>query len=129
MRGGRSLAEELESHLADWSERTGIAVEIWSLPVADVPSRIARAVLTVVNEALDNVERHSGSTVVSLAVTVGKNGLRLTVSDHGNGFPLTTQARGIARMRAALTDVGGSLSVTSVQGEGTTVSGVVPRHR
>ncbi|WP_214326773.1 sensor histidine kinase [Nonomuraea sediminis] len=127
MRGGRGLAEELESYLGEWSGRTGIAVETWALPTVDVPSRIARGVLAVIKEALDNVERHSGATTVSIAVTVGRNGLKLTVSDHGNGFSLNQAARGIARMRASLAELGGSLSVSSVQGEGTTVSGIVPR--
>jgi signal transduction histidine kinase len=126
MRGGQTLAEALESYLADWSERTGIAVETWALPATDVPSRVSDSVMAVLCEALDNVERHSRARTVSIAVTSGKSGLRMTVSDNGRGFPVAEAARGIARMRAAFAEVGGSLSVNSVHGEGTTVSGVVP---
>ncbi|MEU0571359.1 ATP-binding protein [Nonomuraea sp. NPDC005983] len=126
MRGGRSLAEALESCLAEWSERTGIAVEIWALPATDVPQRIARGVLATVGEALSNVEAHSGASTVSVAVTVGRSGLRLTVSDHGQGFT-AKPGRGIARMRATFAELGGNLSVTSVRGEGTTVTGVLPK--
>jgi signal transduction histidine kinase len=129
MRGGQSLAEALESHLAEWSERTGINVEVWALPATDVPSRIAAGVLTAVREALDNVEKHSGARVVSVAVTAGKRGLRMTVSDHGQGFAAGSggTGRGICRMRAAFAEIGGTLSVNSVRGEGTTVTGVVPK--
>ncbi|WP_113700708.1 sensor histidine kinase [Nonomuraea lactucae] len=127
MRGGRGLAEAVESHLAQWSRRTGIRVETWALPTADVPARITQAVLTALREALANVEHHSGARAVSIAVTVGKGGVRMTVSDHGHGFSLGQAGPGIARMRAALAEVGGTLSVNSVQGEGTTVTGVVPR--
>lgn len=129
MRGGQSLAEALESHLAAWSERTGITVEVWALPATDVPSRVAAGVLAAVREALDNVERHSGARVVSVAVTTGKRGLRMTVSDHGRGFAPENggTGRGICRMRAAFAEIGGTLSVGSVPGEGTTVTGVVPR--
>ncbi|HEX4818426.1 MAG TPA: ATP-binding protein [Nonomuraea sp.] len=126
MRGGQSLAEALESHLAEWSERTGIAVETWALPATDVPSRVSSGVMSALREALDNVERHSRAKTVSIAVTVGKSGLRMTVSDDGRGFPATGAGRGIARMRAAFAEVGGSLSVNSVRGEGTTITGVVP---
>ncbi|MBE1561715.1 sensor histidine kinase [Nonomuraea africana] len=129
MRGGRSLAEALESHLAEWSQRTGIAVEVWALPRGDVPATIARSVMAVVEEALLNVERHSGAGTVSFAVTVGAGGLRLTVSDDGEGFSVPRERGGIARMRARMAEVGGSLSVNSVQGEGTTVSAVVPRRK
>ncbi|QYC40441.1 Sensor histidine kinase LiaS [Nonomuraea coxensis DSM 45129] len=143
MRGGQSLAEALESYLAEWGERSGIAVETWALPAGDVPASVSAGVMTAMREALDNVERHSGARTVSIAVTAGSGGVRVTVSDDGHGFPATGSAtgpvtgsatgqavgggHGIARMRAAFAEVGGSLSVNSVPGEGTTVTGVVPR--
>jgi signal transduction histidine kinase len=129
MRGGQSLAEALESYLAEWSERTGIVVETWALPATDVPSRVFSSVMATMREALDNVEQHSRARTVSIAVTAGKSGLRMTVSDNGQGFPATAAGRGIARMRAAFTEVGGTLSVNSVLGEGTTITGVVPTQR
>ncbi|MEV1175955.1 ATP-binding protein [Nonomuraea sp. NPDC049784] len=129
MRGGQSLAEALESYLAEWSERTGIAVETWALPATDVPSPVSSAVMAAMDDALSNVELHSRARMVSIAVTVSKSGLRMTVSDNGQGFPITGTGGGIARMRAAFAEMGGSLSVNSVLGEGTTVTGVVPRQR
>ncbi|MEQ4716535.1 ATP-binding protein [Nonomuraea sp. B19D2] len=129
MRGGQRLGEALESYLAEWSERTGIAVETWALPATDVPSQVSRGVMAVLDDALSNVELHSRARIVSIAVTAGKSGLRMTVSDNGQGFPLTGAGSGIARMRAAFADLGGSLSVNSVPGEGTTVTGVVPKRR
>lgn len=60
MRGGESLAEALEGNLAEWSRRTGIAVEVWALPAADVRPRVAKGVLEALAETLDNVEKHSG---------------------------------------------------------------------
>ncbi|GAA4947160.1 hypothetical protein GCM10023334_060180 [Nonomuraea thailandensis] len=129
MRGGQSLAEALESYLAEWSERTGITVETWALPATDVPSRVSSGVMATMREALSNVELHSRARTVSIAVTVGRSGLRMTVSDNGQGFPAAGAGRGIARMRAAFAEMGGTLSVNSVHGEGTTVTGVVPRRR
>ncbi|MFC4014967.1 sensor histidine kinase [Nonomuraea purpurea] len=121
-----ALAGELESCLARWSERTGITVETWALPAAGVPSRVSSGVLAVLGEALSNVERHSGARSVSVAVTVGGRGLRITVSDNGSGFAGGREGRGIAGMRAALAALGGHLSVNGVPGEGTTVSGWCP---
>ncbi|MFC4014869.1 sensor histidine kinase [Nonomuraea purpurea] len=126
MRGGQSLAEALESCLAEWSERTGVTVETWALPATDVPARVSSGVMTTMREALSNVELHSGARTVSIAVTVGRGGLRMTISDDGRGFPTSGAGRGIARMRAAFAEIGGSLSVNSVHGEGTTVTGAVP---
>ncbi|WP_113701298.1 sensor histidine kinase [Nonomuraea lactucae] len=127
MRGESGLAEAVESHLAQWSGCTGIRVETWALPAADVPARVTQAVLTALREALANVEHHSGARTVSIALTVGEGGLLMTVSDDGHGFDLVEAGSGIVRMRAAFTEVGGRLSVNSVQGGGTTVTGAVPR--
>jgi signal transduction histidine kinase len=130
MRGDHSLAQVLEDYFDDWSGRTGIAVEVWALPGRDVrPSlsrRVGRAVFEVIREALANVERHSHARTVSIALTVGRRGLRLTVSDDGGGFPPEKTGRGLTAMQRAFADLGGSLTVNGVPGEGTTVSGVVP---
>ncbi|MGW0809945.1 sensor histidine kinase [Nonomuraea sp. NPDC002799] len=116
-----------ESYLAQWSARTGTTVETWALPATGVSPRVTRGVLTVVREALSNAERHSGAGSVSIAVTVGQGGLRLTISDNGTGFNTVSDGgqggRGIAGMRAALAELGGGLSVNGVPGQGTTVSG------
>jgi signal transduction histidine kinase len=129
LREGRnqSLAQALEEHLSEWAERTGIVVEIWALPAHDVPPNIARAVLATLGEALANVERHSGAHVVSVAVTLGPSGLRMTVSDNGIGFTGPLTGRGVTAMRTHFAQVGGTLSINGVLGEGTTVSGAVPR--
>ncbi|MBO3745013.1 hypothetical protein J5X84_02960 [Streptosporangiaceae bacterium NEAU-GS5] len=122
----RGLAGALEDHLVNWSDRTGVLVEIWALPTTDVAADIAECVLETITDALENVERHSGARQVSVAVTTGRNGLRLTVSDDGRGMVPDTAGRGIARMKANFVALGGSLSVNGVLGGGTTVSGVLP---
>ncbi|MEV3981911.1 hypothetical protein [Nonomuraea sp. NPDC049758] len=121
-----ALAGELESLCGRWSERTGITVEIWALPAGPVSVAWRRAVLAVAEEALANVEAHSGASTASLAVTAGPQGLRLTISDNGRGFASTAPGGGVGRMRAAFAELGGRLSVRGVPGEGTTVSGAVP---
>ncbi|MER7504273.1 hypothetical protein AB0L05_11365 [Nonomuraea pusilla] len=120
-----ALAQELETYAGQWSERTGIALETWALPAADVPERVTRGVLAVVHEALANVERHSGASSVSLAVTVGKSGLRMTISDNGAGYTSADPGSGFTAMRDAFAAIGGNLSIHSVPREGTTISGTV----
>ncbi|MDF5755685.1 ATP-binding protein [Spongiactinospora sp. TRM90649] len=127
MRGGSpGLAEALEDHLDRWSRRTGVTVETWALPEGDVEPRVSRAVLVAFREALANVEQHSRATTVSVAVTLGASGLRMTVSDDGIGFTAPRGGRGTAMMRAAFAELGGSLTIGGVPGEGTTVTGVIP---
>ncbi|MEU0569908.1 ATP-binding protein [Nonomuraea sp. NPDC005983] len=112
--------------MAEWSARVGIVVEVWALPEGDVPDLVARNLDATVCEALANIERHSRARTVAIAVTVGKNGLRLTVSDDGRGFPPGTTGRGLSAMKAHFAGVGGALTVNGVPGAGTTVRGLIP---
>ncbi|GLW97074.1 ATP-binding protein [Microtetraspora sp. NBRC 16547] len=129
IRSNGDLVSALEDYLAEWSERSGIAVEIWALPGKAVPRRVAQAVYATVIEALENVERHSHAGQVSVAVTTGKAGLRMTVSDDGAGFAVDeaapNTARGLTAMRAHFAEAGGTLTINSVPGGGTTVTGVI----
>ncbi|MFF5206441.1 sensor histidine kinase [Streptosporangium sp. NPDC000396] len=127
---GENLTQALEDYLSRWAERSGIVVETWALPATAVPRDLARAVYATVVEALANVERHSGAEHVSVAVTLGAGGLRMTVSDDGTGFaedrPGRSEGRGLTGMRACFAEVGGTLTINSVQGGGTTITGAVP---
>ncbi|TMR95097.1 ATP-binding protein [Nonomuraea basaltis] len=124
--GRRGLAQVLLDFLARWEERTGIAVAVWAVPGVDVPRRVSEVVLATVREAFDNVERHGRARTVSIALTVGSRGLRLTISDDGAGFAPGAAGRGQIVMKAGLAGIGGTLKINSVVGGGTTVSAAVP---
>lgn len=125
----QTLARTLDELLTGWSRDNGVVVEIWALPTQDVPAEITGAVLATLREALSNVLLHSGADVVSVAVTVGPTGLRMTVSDNGVGIHGPASGRGMAAMRGHFAGVGGTLSVKGVPGGGTTVTGTVPHNR
>ncbi|MEV5329628.1 sensor histidine kinase [Nonomuraea sp. NPDC052634] len=117
-----SRAAALEERLAEWSSRTGVAVEVWALPGRALPSRVDGLVHGVIGDVLDEVERQGRARAVCVALTVGSGGLRLTVSDDGQG----TAAETCEARRAEAARLGGGLSVNAVRGEGTTVSLVLP---
>ncbi|MER7129352.1 sensor histidine kinase [Streptosporangium saharense] len=129
MDADQTLARALDELLTEWSRDNGVTVEIWALPTQDVPAEITGAVLATLREALSNVLLHSGADVVSVAVTVGPTGLRMTVSDNGVGVHGPASGRGTAAMRGHFAGIGGTLSVKGVPGGGTTVTGTVPRDR
>ncbi|SEU19770.1 sensor histidine kinase [Nonomuraea wenchangensis] len=126
--GGFAVA--LRRCLDEWSRRTGIAVETWALPAGEVPLRAARAVPAAIREALTLAGRETAAvSLVSVAVTGGAGGLRMTVSDNGAGLPVDESGPEVMAMRAAFAAVGGTISVRAVPGEGTTVTGVLPPRR
>ncbi|MDT0437823.1 MULTISPECIES: GAF domain-containing sensor histidine kinase [Streptomyces] len=96
-----------------------------------LPAAQEEALLRVAQEALHNALRHSGAARV--AVTVGRRGggVVLRVTDDGKGFdPQTTRRAGrhlgLVSMHDRTSGVGGSLTVQSAPGEGTTIEMEVP---
>jgi signal transduction histidine kinase len=119
----------LEDRLAEWSRRTGITVEVWALPKERLAGRIAAVVHGVIREVLQEIERQAQARTICFALTVARTGLRLTISDDDGGMTAKALEALETRLltgRADLTRLGGRLSVNSVLGEGTTVSGALP---
>jgi signal transduction histidine kinase len=92
-------------------------------PVRRCHPSVEVAALRVVQEALTNVDKHAGAGEVVVTVEYLPTALHLEVRDDGRGFePRPTSGVGLATMRERVESVGGTLSVTSVPGAGTTVT-------
>ncbi|MFD1539238.1 hypothetical protein [Nonomuraea guangzhouensis] len=122
-----ATSHALEDHLAEWSLRTGITVEIWALPKQPLPARITEIVHGAIRDVLQEVERQAQARTVSIALTVASGGLRLTVRDDGLGTSAKAYEAALGGRRVELAGIGGGLTVNGVQGQGTTVSATVPR--
>ncbi|MEU8620902.1 GAF domain-containing sensor histidine kinase [Streptomyces sp. NPDC048623] len=102
-----------------------------STGVRALPAAQEEALLRVSQEALHNALRHSGAGRVTVTLTRGGRGVRLTVTDDGQGFdPATVRSAGrhlgLVSMRDRAAGVGGTLTVTSAPGRGTTIEMEVP---
>ncbi|WP_438818979.1 sensor histidine kinase [Streptomyces hilarionis] len=81
---------ELASRTRAFAERTGLPAsyhatgERATLPV---PPAVARHLLTIASEAMDNVQRHAGPTRVDVHAGVHDDALCISVSDDGRGLP------------------------------------------
>jgi two-component system, NarL family, sensor histidine kinase UhpB len=131
------LVAALETQLKRFSARTGIEARLDTAGEPDeLPDVVQTAIYRVSQEALTNVTRHAGATVVELAVAQAEDGVELRVSDDGSGFDPAvlphanslTPGRGLGLIgmaeRARL--VGGELDVRSAPGGGTTITLRVP---
>jgi len=85
----------------------------------------------VLQEALNNVSRHSGARAAWVRLKYLANSLELEVEDHGSGFVAERIERGIGlvamRERAEL--IGGTLAVTPRPAGGTQVRLEIPREK
>jgi signal transduction histidine kinase len=103
-----------------------------------LPRETELALFRVLQEALVNVHRHSGSKTASIRVAQTADEIRLEVRDKGHGIvpPSAPGAMsgtvalgvGIAGMRERMRQLGGRLEIQSTRA-GTSVVAVVPRHQ
>jgi signal transduction histidine kinase len=95
-----------------------------------LPREVSLCVYRVLQEALSNVVRHSGSPRAEVALYGDGAGLRLTVRDFGLGMApaaaATTNGLGLASMRERLRLVNGALTVDSSAASGTRLELQVP---
>jgi signal transduction histidine kinase len=85
----------------------------------------------VLQEALNNVSRHSGARDAWIRLKYSEDSLALEVEDHGSGFVTEKMQRGIGlvamRERAEL--IGGTLAITPRPQGGTQVRLQIPREK
>jgi signal transduction histidine kinase len=112
------------AYLQRWEERTGIATAWAPVAVRRLPYRVEQELWRIVQEALANVDRHSGASQVAVRWEVEDTGARLEVSDNGKGFDPTRVAGdhyGIVGMRERADAIGARLQVVSRPGKGPSV--------
>lgn len=94
----------------------------------DLPTRLV--VHRTVVEALRNVDRHAQARAVVVRVRQDGALVSVDVVDDGRGFAAGDEAPaghfGLEMMRSLVESLGGSLQITSIPGEGTTVHFDVP---
>jgi two-component system nitrate/nitrite sensor histidine kinase NarX len=121
------LITKLEECLADFRRVAGLSAD---LIIADPPalqlSRVSQAqALLVVREALTNVRRHAQARHTWVRIDRVDTRVRFSVEDDGCGFDIASvegnNHLGLAIMRARAERSGGSLSIESTPGHGTTV--------
>lgn len=99
--------------------------------VKALPAAQEEAVLRVAQEALHNALRHSGAEHVDVTLDRRGSGAVLRVTDNGSGFDPKAVRRagrhlGLVSMRDRSSGAGGTLTVESAPGKGTTIEMEVP---
>jgi ligand-binding sensor domain-containing protein/signal transduction histidine kinase len=93
-----------------------------------IPMDTRRQVYLIFKEALNNIVKHAACTSVAISLeTTGKK-LALTIYDNGRGFMVgeRTCGNGLHSMQRRADAIGGTLTITSQQGAGTTLHLTVP---
>jgi len=126
------LPATLTTYLRSFSQRTGIRAQLAETIDDRFTSDVEVAVYRIVQEALNNVARHSNASACTVALSVTDHVLHLTIEDNGGGFgedSLSAPARrglGLIGMRERAQGLGGRFVVTSRPGTGTHIAVTLP---
>ena len=90
-----------------------------------VGAHVAPDLLAVLGEALSNASRHADATSVEVLVSAADD-VVLWVTDDGKGFDEEVPESGLRNMRERALKHGGSFSISSSPGQGTTLTWRVP---
>jgi len=125
------LAAALSNFCKDFAARNAMDIVFVT---ADLPQRppqdAALCLFRVAQEAIRNVQKHSGAPRALVQLDEVAGSMRLRVSDQGLGFdqaaPDFAQGLGLLSMQERLHSLGGELFVHSRRGGGTCIEACIP---
>ncbi|MFI5284875.1 MAG: histidine kinase [Candidatus Dormibacteria bacterium] len=124
----KGLVVALESQ----ARKATVPVRVDAAGLERYPQDVEATVYFCVLEALQNVQKYAGATVVVVCLRDEEGTLSFEVQDDGAGFDTATARKGagLTNMADRLDALGGSLNVVSTPRIGTTITGViaVPSH-
>ncbi len=120
-----TLADIARGYLGRLEDRTGLETHLIVREAGHrLPIQVEQEIWRIAQEALANVERHSGASEVSVTWTVSREHACLEVRDNGRGFSardVPDGRFGIVGMRERASAIGAYLSVDGESGTGTRV--------
>lgn len=126
------LGPALKALVEDFAERTGIETEFHTVVFRNRLDQEAKiALYRIAQEALTNVERHSGASMVAVDLRGHRNGATLRISDNGSGVTRTQGGKaglGLRNMEERAAQLDGTLRILTQKGKstGTTIEATVP---
>jgi signal transduction histidine kinase len=127
--GREGLAEALRSYAQEVHKDTGIRIET-HLQDAPMAAPVQLLCYHVAREAVMNAVKHSEAGTITISLKPTADGARLSVSDDGNGFDVDAGEPeghfGLTMMKERAQVSGGTFSIESATGEGTTVTAEFP---
>jgi two-component system sensor histidine kinase UhpB len=119
------LSEAIEWQAEQFQTRTGIECE-YSLQGPELNQEQSTAVFRITQEALTNILRHAQATRVAIKTWQEGGEFVLAIRDNGRGISDEQKSGhrslGLLGMRERARLVGGTVDVSGIEGEGTTVT-------
>lgn len=111
-------------------KRVGIEARVVMEDLVELPASLEEGLYWIIQEALNNALKHAAAKKETVRICVEDGLLVLEIADDGQGFDLEAARHkggmGLVSMAERARQMGGTLSIDSVPGEGTTVTVRVP---
>jgi PAS domain S-box-containing protein len=125
------LARAAASFCKELSDRQKVQIDFYSENIPkELSKEVSLCLFRVLQEALQNAARHSGSRHFQVSLTVASDELYLIVRDSGSGFDPVEAVKGrglgLTSMQERLKLVNGNLSISSQPHSGATIQARVP---
>jgi len=116
------LPETLRTYLKRFAERTGIRAQLVAALPERLPPEIEASLYRIIQEAMNNIARHSEASACTVTVTTLGEELRLVVEDNGCGLKDShAHGLGLIAMRERAQAQGGEFVIESPASGGTRV--------
>jgi PAS domain S-box-containing protein len=125
------LAAAVAGFCSELADQHKVEIDLHSENIPrDLSPEIALSIFRVLQEALQNAIKHSGSLRFEVSLSCGSNEIELTVRDSGKGFDAVEAMKGrglgLTSMKERVALVNGELSIESQRQIGTTIHLRVP---
>ena len=127
------LAAAIEWQAVDFSNRTGVPCVVHcDGDRTGIDADMGAALFSILRETLTNISKHARATQVRIELENADGEVDLTVTDNGKGLAAADRMKpasfGLRGMEERAAQLGGTISITSVQPQGTCIAVRVP-HR
>jgi signal transduction histidine kinase len=116
----------LTAAIPSLARRSAVPVRVAAQVTGRLDERVEVAAYYVVSEALTNAAKHARATHVDVTVVTRESALEITVVDDGDGGADAARGSGLVGVRDRVEALGGSLTIVSPQGVGTTIAVELP---
>lgn len=126
------LVAGLEWLLREFERHSGITTDLAAdRSVEPVDAAVSTTLFRITQEALTNVARHAGASLVEVRLRDRDTHIELRLHDDGRGFdPNAVRNRpslGLLGIEERARRIGGIAAIESIEGSGTTWTAIVPR--
>lgn len=128
------LLETMRLYVADFGQQNEIKTHLNIQGNIRLSATDEAVMFRILQESLNNIAKHAGAHEVSVTISEGQQ-IQLSIQDDGKGFDPSKASShvssvgglGLVQMRERVEDRGGSLSIESTLGEGSTIQATLPQ--